>query len=214
MLKEVLKGSKVELVAAEAIPNDATSAAVQVAKVSQANPDMVMMIGMVHQPAAVIIKEIKKVGLKADMMVAMSLIGPTIPKLLAGTNLDGLYGAWWGAIQYPSSAATETKQMRELRLLLLKARPETFNDSNVGGNVEHGLSVEVFIQALQKAGKDLTREKLIAALETMKGYDTGKGNYATFSPTRREGIAGGFVIQIQNGDWVPVSKWIDVDVGQ
>ncbi len=214
MLKEILKDSPVKLVAAEAIPNDATSAAVQVAKISQTNPDMVLMIGMVHQPAAVIIKEIKKVGLKTDMMVAMSLIGPTIPKLLEGTNLDGLYGAWWGAIQYPNSQATETKQMKDLRMLLMKAHPEIYNDSNVGGNVEHGLSVEVFIEALRRAGKDLTREGLIKALETMKAYDTGKGNFATFSPTRREGIAGGFVIQIQKGDWVPVSKWIDVDVGQ
>jgi branched-chain amino acid transport system substrate-binding protein len=214
MLTTILKNSPVKLVDAEAIANDATSAAVQIAKISQANPDMVMMIGMVHQPAAVTIKEIKKVGLKTDMMVAMSLIGPIIPKLLEGTNLDGLYGAWWGAIQYPSSQATETKQMKDLRLLLTKAHPEVFNDSNVGGNVEHGLTVELFIQALKMAGKDLTREGLIKALESMKAFDTGKGNVVTFSPTRREGVAGGIVIQIQNGDWVPVSKWIDVDVGQ
>jgi len=215
MLKDMLKGSPVNLVAAEAIPNDATSAAVQVAKISQAKPDMILIIGMVHAPAAVIIKEVRKVGLKADLMVGMSLIGPTIPKLLEGTaSAEGLYGAWWGAIQYPSSQATETQKMKELRLYLMKSNPEIFNDSNIGGNVEHGLSVELMIDAIKMCGKDLTREGLIKALESMKNYDTGKGNYATFSPTRREGIAGGIIIQYKNGDWIPISQWIDVDVGQ
>ena len=215
MLKEILKDSPVTLVASEAIPVDATSAAVQIAKIRQANPDIILIIGMTHAPAAVIIKEAKKVGLGSDIMVQMSLIGPTIPKLLEGTHdAEGLYGAWWGAIQYPSSQATETRKMKDLRLYLIQTNPETFNDSNVGGNVEHGLSVELMIDALKMAGKGLTREGLITALETMKNYDTGKGNFATFSPTRREGIAGGFVIQHKNGDWFPVSEWIDVDVGQ
>jgi ABC-type branched-subunit amino acid transport system substrate-binding protein len=215
MLRDLLKDSPVKLVASEAIPADATSAAVQIAKIRQANPDIILIIGMTHAPAAVIIKEAKKVGLGADLMVQMSLIGPTIPKLLEGSkDAEGLYGAWWGAIQYPSSQATETQKMKDLRLYLMKTHPETFNDSTVGGNVEHGLSVELMIDALKMAGRDLTREGLIAALETMKNYDTGKGNFATFSPTRREGIAGGFVIQYKNGDWFPVSKWIDVDVGQ
>lgn len=214
-IKDMLKTSaQLKLVAAEAIPIDATSAAVQVAKIGMQNPDMLLIIGMTHAPASTIIREAKKVGLKTDIMVQMSLIGPTIPKLLEGTNLDGLYGAWWGAMQWPNGKENETKQMRDMRLLLVKEHPELYNDSNVGGNVEHALSVEVFIEALKRAGKDLTREGLIKALETMKAYDTGKGNFVTFSPTRREGLAGGFVIQYRNNDWFPMSKWIDVDVGQ
>ena len=195
-------------------PIDATSAAVQVAKVGMQTPDMVLIIGLTHAPAATIIKEVKKVGLKTDLMVQMSLIGPTIPNLLAGVNIDGLYGAWWGALQWPNGKSTETKQMTDLRTLLVKEHPEIYNDSNVGGNVEHGLTVELFVEALKRAGKDLTREGLLKALESFKNYDNGKGNFVTFSPTRHEGIAGGFVIQYKNNDWLPVSKWIDVDVGQ
>lgn len=213
-VKDLVKNSQLKLVAAEAIPVDATSAAVQVAKIGMQNPDMVLIIGLTHAPAATIIKEVKKVGLKTDLMVQMSLIGPTIPNLLQGVNIDGLYGAWWGALQWPNGKASETKQMRELRLLLVKEHPEIYNDANVGGNVEHGLTVELFIEALRRAGKDLTRDGLLKALESIKNYDNGKGNYVTFSPTRHEGIAGGIVIQYKGNDWTPVSKWIDVDVGQ
>lgn len=212
--KDLLKNAPVKLIAAEAIPIDATSAAVQVAKIGMQNPDMVLIIGLTHAPAATIIKEVKKVGLKTDLMVQMSLIGPTIPNLLAGVNIDGLYGAWWGALQWPNGKSAETKQMADLRALLVKEHPEIYNDSNVGGNVEHGLTVELFIEALKRAGKDLTREGLLKALESFKNYDNGKGNFVTFSPTRHEGVAGGFVIQYKNNDWLPVSKWIDVDVGQ
>jgi len=213
-IKDLIKGSQIKLVSAEAIPIDATSAAVQVAKTRMQNPDMVLIIGLTHGPAATIIKEVKKVGMKTDLMVQMSLIGPTIPNLLSGINIDGLYGAWWGAMQWPSNQANETKQMRDMRQLLMKEHPDIFNDSNVGGNVEHGLTVEVFIEALRRAGKNLTREGLIKALETFKNYDIGKGNYITFSPMRREGVAGGYVIQYKNNDWFPVSKWIDVNVGE
>ncbi|MCX7028435.1 MAG: ABC transporter substrate-binding protein [Spirochaetes bacterium] len=189
-IKDLLKGADLKLVAAEAIPINATSAAVQVAKVGMQNPDMVLI------------------------MVQMSLIGPTIPNLLQGVNIDGLYSAWWGALQWPNGKSTETKQMADLRALLVKEHPEIYNDSNVGGNVEHGLTVELFVEALKRAGKDLTREGLLKALESFKNYDNGKGNFVTFSPTRHEGIAGGFVIQYKNSDWLLVSKWIDVDVGQ
>jgi branched-chain amino acid transport system substrate-binding protein len=213
-LKAILKDSPVKLVASEAIATDATSAAVQVAKIGQANPDLVMIIGMVHQPAAVLIKEIRKVGLKTDLMVGQPLIGPTLPELLKGVDIDGLYGAWWGAIQWPDSKNTETPQMKEMRLRLMKEYPTVYDDESVGGSVEHGMSVEIFIEALKRAGKNLTRDGLIKALESLKNWDTGKGSYVTFSPTRHEGIAGGIMIQYKGGEWFPISKWIDVDVGQ
>ena len=213
-LKEAIAGSDVKLVDAEAIPLNATSAAVQVAKISQAKPDMVMIIGMVHGPAALSVKEIKKIGLNTDVMLAMPISGSTILRMLKGTDTEGLYGSWWGAIQYPNSKSTETKQMKAMRELLIKYDPKMYNENNVGGNVEHALSVELFIEALKRAGKNLTREGLIKAMESFKNYDTGKGSTATFSPTRREGVAGGIIMQVKNGDWVPVSNWINVDVGQ
>jgi branched-chain amino acid transport system substrate-binding protein len=209
-LTNLLKASDVKLVDAEAITNDATSAAVQMAKISQAAPDLVMMIGMVQQPAAVAIREIRKIGLKTDIMLNMPLTGANMLALLEGIDIDGIYGAWWGAPQWPSSPGTETPQMKATRLLLMKNYPDVFNNTNVGGTVEHSLSVEVFIEALKRAGKDLTREGLLKALESMQNYDTGKGSTATFTATRHEGTAGGIIMQVKKRDWAPISSWIDV----
>lgn len=211
-LRGELEGTGVELVAAEAIKNDATSAAVQVAKFAQADPDIVMIIGMVHAPAVLAVKEMKKLDMDADIMLAMPITGAITLQMLEGTDVEGMYGSWWGAIQYPSSQATETPEMKAMRELLLAKYPDVFNDSNVGGTVEHALSVELFVEALRRAGQDLTREGLIAAMETFDNYDTGKGSVATFSPTRREGVAGGIITRVENGDWVPASDWIDVNL--
>jgi branched-chain amino acid transport system substrate-binding protein len=215
-LKSAVAGTPVELVAAEAIKNDAASAAVQVAKIAQARPDMVMIIGMTHAPAALSIKEMKKVGLKTDIMLGMPISGTITLQMLKGVDVEGLYGSWWGAIQYPSSQATETPQMVAMRELLWKTYPDVWAPgdptSNVGGTVEHALSVELFVEALKRAGKNLTREGLIKAMESFKDYDTGKGSTATFSPTRHEGVAGGIIIKVVNGDWAPASNWIELDI--
>jgi branched-chain amino acid transport system substrate-binding protein len=84
--------------------------------------------------------------------------------------------------------------------------------ANIGGLVEHGLSVRLLVQALEDAGPDLTRDRLIEVLESYQMVPTGKGSYATFGPNRREGIAGGIILQIQDGWWTPISDWIDVDL--
>ncbi|MBS3917238.1 MAG: ABC transporter substrate-binding protein [Sulfuritalea sp.] len=40
-------------------------------------------------------------------------------------------------------------------------------------SMEGYITAKVFVEALRRAGKDLTREKLIAALESMNNYDLG-----------------------------------------
>jgi branched-chain amino acid transport system substrate-binding protein len=214
-LKTLLRAASIPLVASELIQNDAMSATALTARMARARPDLVFVIGMLPHPASVVVGELKRQGLKADIMLQMSLIGgEEIFRSLSADDLEGLYGGWWGELGYPNRNSSETPRMRDLRLLLTKAHPELFNDGNIGGNVEHGLSVELFIEALRRAGRDLDADGLIKALEGFKAWDTGKGNFATFSPTRREGIAGGYILEFRRGAWFPISKWIDFDAGK
>jgi ABC-type branched-subunit amino acid transport system substrate-binding protein len=211
-LKKDLAGTNIKIVAAEAIKQDAASAAVQVAKIRKENPDIVLLFGYTMQPAATCIKEIKKVGWDVQMMVNMPITNEVLLKLLTEEEADGLLGAYWGAIQYLEDKPEDsTPEMQAAAKTILKYYPKS---TNVGGLVEHYLSVELFIEALKRAGEDLTREKLIEAMETFKDYPTGKGSYATFSPTRREGISGGIITQVKDNWWVQVSDWINVDLDE
>ena len=55
-------------------------------------------------------------------------------------------------------------------------------------------AAKVFVEALTRAGRDLNREKLINALDTLYDYDTGVTPRLTFGPNRRVGAAGAHIV--------------------
>ncbi len=209
-LKRELEGTGIEIVAAEALKEASTSASVQVAKIAKTDHDLIMIFGFTMQPAAVAVKEIKKIGLESDIMLNQPITNNTTLKMLQGVDVEGIYGSWWGALEFRSDKPeVSTPEMRAAAAVLDKYAPHVDR-----GQVEHSLSVELFIEALKRAGKDLTREGFIEAMETFDNYPTGKGSFATFSPSRREGVSGGVMAQIQNGEWVQISDWINVDIDE
>jgi ABC-type branched-subunit amino acid transport system substrate-binding protein len=52
--------------------------------------------------------------------------------------------------------------------------------------LEAYIAAKILVEGLRRAGKDLTREKLINALESMTNYDLG-GFEVSFSPTNHSG---------------------------
>jgi ABC-type branched-subunit amino acid transport system substrate-binding protein len=52
--------------------------------------------------------------------------------------------------------------------------------------MEGYIAARVFVEGLRRAGRDLTREGLIAALETLRDYDLG-GFTITYSPENHNG---------------------------
>lgn len=72
-------------------------------------------------------------------------------------------------------------------------------------NVEGYLNALVFVEALRRAGRDLTREKLIEAFESMHNYDVG-GFKVTFGPDKHVGVDTTFLTEVRNGDFVPIGE--------
>ncbi len=71
------------------------------------------------------------------------------------------------------------------------------------------INAKLFVDALQKAGKDLTRDSLRNALDhDFVNYDTGFGPTLTWSPTQHGGISDFMFFQIKNGVLAPVSDFI------
>ena len=69
-------------------------------------------------------------------------------------------------------------------------------------------------EALKRAGKDLTREKFIHALESMhggiEGMDLGEKLKINFSPTSHKGFQGVFMTVVRGGSPVPVTDWSQI----
>ena len=68
-------------------------------------------------------------------------------------------------------------------------------------------ALAVLIEGAERTGRELTREKLIAALETLYRFDAGLGAPVTFGPNRRIGARGAFIA----GDGGPGGiSWLDL----
>lgn len=57
-------------------------------------------------------------------------------------------------------------------------------------------AAKVFAEALKRAGRDLSRERLITALEGFYDFETGVTPRLTFGPNRRVGAAGASIVTI------------------
>jgi ABC-type branched-subunit amino acid transport system substrate-binding protein len=71
-------------------------------------------------------------------------------------------------------------------------------------------AAKIFTEALQRAGRDLSREKLIKALEGLYEYDTGVTPRITFGPNRRVGALGAYVVTIDPAkrELISASGWV------
>ncbi|HEY6136244.1 MAG TPA: hypothetical protein VI670_00600, partial [Thermoanaerobaculia bacterium] len=60
-------------------------------------------------------------------------------------------------------------------------------------------AAEVLVEALRRAGRDLTRERLLECIDGIEGFETGLVPPLTFSQTRRIGSTGAWIAGVQGG---------------
>jgi ABC-type branched-subunit amino acid transport system substrate-binding protein len=99
---------------------------------------------------------------------------------------DGYGVAISQVVPFPWSPATPV--VREYHALLKAARVSDYNFSSLEGFIV----AKAFTEGLRRAGRDLTRERLISALEGMSNVDLGDF-IIRFTPTNHNG-----------------SKWVDL----
>lgn len=71
-------------------------------------------------------------------------------------------------------------------------------------------AAKIFVEGLKLAGKDLSREKLVTALEGFYDYETGMTPRLTFGPNRRVGALGAYIIAVdpEKKQYVSVGEWV------
>ncbi|HEX8130499.1 MAG TPA: ABC transporter substrate-binding protein [Pyrinomonadaceae bacterium] len=74
------------------------------------------------------------------------------------------------------------------------------------------VAAQLMVEGLKRAGRDLSREKLITALEGLYEFDTGLTPPLTYGPNRRVGAAGAYIITVdaEKKQFAPASGWIEV----
>jgi branched-chain amino acid transport system substrate-binding protein len=147
-----------------------------VAKIHAAKPDAVVMISA-YTSCAEFIRQMKKAG-SAATFYNVSFVGSKA--LSDALGKDGVGVAISQVVPYPWGAAVPV--VKEYQAM---AKNAGFTDYNFSA-MEGFLSAKVAVEGLKRAGKNLTREGYIAAMEKMQDVDLG-GFYVSYSPTNHAG---------------------------
>jgi branched-chain amino acid transport system substrate-binding protein len=147
-----------------------------VKSINAAQPDGVVMISA-YTSITEFVRQMKRLG-SSTQFHNVSFVGS---KALADSLKDDGYGvAISQVVPFPWSPSVPI--VKEYQEVMVKSGNADFNFSSLEGFIV----AKVMVEGLKRAGKDLTREKLIAALESMNNVDLGEF-VVSFSPTNHSG---------------------------
>ncbi|MFH1090314.1 MAG: ABC transporter substrate-binding protein [Pseudomonadota bacterium] len=182
-LVDQLKKYGVEPLAIEKHKIGDTDYSAQLLKIKGLNPE-VLFIQSYVKDMAIILKQAHELGLDCIMIGYMGADFSIIPALAGKEALNKFYGptTLLDAIRGP--------KIKSFIDMYEAAYPEYMKNPNnpASGDVGSYVTMNVLIEALKRAGKDLTRSKYIAARESIDNYVTPWLPPISFSPTKHEGI--------------------------
>jgi ABC-type branched-subunit amino acid transport system substrate-binding protein len=132
------------------------------------------------------------------------------PGPLAGPGVFGISDAFSDRVFFslptlPSDLAPEA--VHEYEVLVRKhgvSSPQTALSLSVLA------SVKVLTEGLRQSGRQLSRDKFVQSLSSLIDFQTGLTPVLNFSPTRRIGALGAYVVKLdlKNRTFTPVDSWI------
>jgi ABC-type branched-subunit amino acid transport system substrate-binding protein len=174
---ETLEKNGMKTVAeASYIPSDVDVSAQAIA-LRDSDPDVVLICAITKQ-GALLLKEAEKLGWKPKF-IAMNTLGDPITRELAGSALDGTVIALFTAVNtMPNPLVIQAND------ILKKYHPNT--EPGYWAYLGYAGAM-LFVEGAKIAGPDLTRDKLLKSIETLKNFQTGVLPPLTFSAERHGG---------------------------
>jgi branched-chain amino acid transport system substrate-binding protein len=171
----------------------------QILKVKQVDPDIILAIGQTPE-VSIIIKQIRDLGLKQPIFGGAAAVDNSII-INAGPAAEGYMGGWLTPLYLDSTEPPMAKYMQAYTKMFPNAPKGRPNLYDIMGYTE----VYVIAEGLRRAGPDLTREKFVSALETLKDYrGTEIASPRTFTDWHHIGNLRQQIMVVKNQKWVPV----------
>jgi ABC-type branched-subunit amino acid transport system substrate-binding protein len=200
-VEDAIKASgKAKLVAA--VPYEATERALSThaLKMKESGADTAIIYGTPTHTAG-IVKEMAKAGYKPTILTNFTVADPIMFKL-AGEVWEGVYVALPGQMSTPGF----DKEADVVAEKLLKYDPSLKGKEYLA--IFGAVSMMHLVKGLENAGKDLTREKLIAGMEQIKDWKPeGMGAPTTYTPERHHGLNASRMSIAQGGGYKPLTDW-------
>lgn len=183
--------------------NDAdTDFSAQLLRLKQANPDGIIIWAFSAQ-AGIIVRQARELGLTARLIGGGATSTPLFPRGAgpAGVGFTSLFVL--PHLPESSMAPPAMTYREELKKLYPNGfpagRPGTYDMSSFAAG-------KIAEEGLRRAGRDVTRERFIGALETLKDFDPGTAFPITFSKGNHEGSGRVRMIRINaKSEWEPVA---------
>lgn len=165
--------------------------------------DVVFVLGSGHEAAA-LAEEAGKLGWKPSLF---------LPGAMAGRDVLEATSSFLGKIylSFPMRSSDQTPEAA-MQFRAFAGRHKLAG-KHLAAMISAYSGAKVLVQGLKLAGRDLSREKLIVALEGMYKFDTGLTPPITYTPNRRIGARGAYVVEFQlaNRMLAPAGGWIEVE---
>ena len=142
--------------------------------ITKATPQAVIMVTL-YKPTAAFVKAMKKAG-QNPMFITLSPVGTELLVQELGPDARGIGISQ--VVPYPWNDVTPV--VREYQKLA--AKPGSYSYYGLEGY----LMARTLVEGLKRAGKELSREKLVVGLESMNNVDLG-GYRINYSPSARYG---------------------------
>lgn len=178
-------------------------AAETVKQLKQFNPGKLLFFLGSTEELLSLMREAEKMKWFPTVVTAGASIGTEI--LSAPTAFDGKV-----FLTFPTSPADQSPEgIKEFRALAEKYK---LPSNHVAAQISAFSAARILTEGLKRVGKDLSREKLIQALEGLYEYPTGLTPAITFGPNRRIGAIGAYIVTVdlKQKRFVPASGWINV----
>ena len=176
-------------------------AAKSVGQIKQAGAEIVFFLGGGDEGLA-FMREAEKLNWFPTMLVPGGTIGAPIFSAPVGFDRKVFFS-------FPTAPADQTQEgLKEFRALSVKYK---LPGAHVAVQLSAYTAAKILTEAIKRAGKDVSREKLIQVLEGFHQYPTGLTAAISYGPNRRIGAMGAHVVTIdlKEKQFVPVGGWIE-----
>lgn len=175
----------------------------QILKLIQAKPDAVIIYSTI-KPCAGFLKQAATMGLSAQFLTTYVNADPIQMPNLAGEAVIGLIAPGW--VPVLGNDADSAKYLEIYQKTFPGEMPSAFAAAGF-------IAGEVFCEGLRRADKDITRDRLIAALETLRDWNGIMAKGITYTPEWRSGKTSMYFMRFEKakfeaGSIKIVSDWV------
>lgn len=175
-------------------PTD-TDFSAAIAKLREAHCDLITL-GTIVRDTMIIISTVKKAGWDVDLLGQAASYDTAIATAPGGTG-EGFYSMTPTLYAYPDDPRPEVHDL----MARYKAR-YGFDINYIG---QTGITcAQIALEALKRAGRNLTVDSLVTAMESLHEFTDMYGNTYSFGPNQHHGSTKAFLAVIKDGRWVPV----------